>query len=69
MPMEKRGATGITDVRTLVKMANKEESIIQLNFDGLLKKADGLQHKEAVVIVATGDRAVQLRAILKELCQ
>jgi len=66
MGMEKRGSTGESDVRKLVKQANDEEKILVVNLDGFVKFASG-KDKSAVAIVATGDRALLLREFIAKI--
>ena len=68
MVIENRQQTVNPDIRELVKMANDEEAILQVNFDGFIKQANSHKFKDAVVVVATGDRAVKLRAVIQEMC-
>jgi L-fucose mutarotase/ribose pyranase (RbsD/FucU family) len=65
--VEKQGATNQSDIRELVKKADAEAKVVVVNMDGFKKYASTKRHKEAVVIVATGERAVKLRDIFKDL--
>jgi hypothetical protein len=68
MGMEKRGSTGQSDIRELIKQANAEEKILVVNFDGFTKYASG-NYKPGVVIVATGDRAALLREFIEKISE
>jgi len=66
MGIEKRGSTGESDIRKLVKQANDEEKVLIINLDGFVKFANG-KNKPAIAIVATGDRALLLREFIDKI--
>jgi hypothetical protein len=68
MGMEKRGSTVQSDIRELVKQANQEEKILVVSLDGLVKYSSG-KNKQAIVIVATGDRASMLREFIDKVSE
>lgn len=66
MSMEKRGTTSQFDLRELVKQANDEEIILVIGLNGRIKYASG-KDKEAVAVIATGDRAALLREFVDKV--
>lgn len=67
MAIEKKGSTSDPDIRNLVQLADKEEKVIVLDWNGFAKYASTERSKEAVVVIATGPRAVELRKILDQV--
>ena len=59
MPMEKRADTGETDIRGLIKRADKEEAVVVGDYGEM---NDG---KQTLVLVATGERAKELKNVLR----
>lgn len=59
MPMEKRGQTGETDIRGLIKRADRDEVVVVGNYEEM---NDG---KDTLVLVATGERAKELKNVLR----
>jgi len=61
MAIEKRGSTTENDIRTLVKMADERERTLAIDVNILPDE------KQALVVVATGDRAKLLKEIVEDL--
>lgn len=57
--MEKRAATGETDIKGLIKEAEHHEAVIVGNYKEMNSG------KDALVLVATGPRAKELKELLK----
>jgi Tfp pilus assembly protein PilP len=60
MAMEKQAQTKETDIKGLIKRADREEAVIVGNYSSMN------EGKQTLILVATGSRATDLRELLKQ---